>query len=302
MKTTVIHHSADYDGIFCREIARQFLPEADLIGWDFGDRALPIPSEGPIYVLDLPVDAIFGMKFGEEGHLPWLERVVWIDHHGSSIRSHNRTIAGYRIDGVSACRLAWQWFTHDIANRVMGDSAYLPQKQEYLNRAVNEPAAVRLAGEYDVWDKRDPRAEAFQYGLRSRELAAEDWAELLSMDIGGSLVDELVETGQKLQAYQQRVDAGIVKYRSFTMKWQGLRFIALNTARCNSLTFAALDVPEVDHDALMGFFFDGKQWKVSLYHARHRKDIDLAAIAVQFGGGGHKGACGFTCRQLPFPT
>ena len=37
MKTTVIHHSADFDGIFCREIARKFLPDAELIGWDFGD-------------------------------------------------------------------------------------------------------------------------------------------------------------------------------------------------------------------------------------------------------------------------
>lgn len=38
MKTTVIYHSADYDGIFCREIARRFLPDAELIGWDFADK------------------------------------------------------------------------------------------------------------------------------------------------------------------------------------------------------------------------------------------------------------------------
>ena len=29
MKNTVIYHSADFDGIFCREIARKFLPDAD---------------------------------------------------------------------------------------------------------------------------------------------------------------------------------------------------------------------------------------------------------------------------------
>ena len=34
MKTTVIHHSADFDGLFCREIARKFLPGAELIGWN----------------------------------------------------------------------------------------------------------------------------------------------------------------------------------------------------------------------------------------------------------------------------
>ena len=40
-KITVIYHSADYDGIFCREIAHKFLPDAELIGWNFGDVPLP---------------------------------------------------------------------------------------------------------------------------------------------------------------------------------------------------------------------------------------------------------------------
>lgn len=40
MTTTVTHHSADFDGIFCREIARKFIPDAKLIGWDFGDEPL----------------------------------------------------------------------------------------------------------------------------------------------------------------------------------------------------------------------------------------------------------------------
>jgi len=26
MKNTVIYHSADFDGLFCREVARKFLP------------------------------------------------------------------------------------------------------------------------------------------------------------------------------------------------------------------------------------------------------------------------------------
>ena len=46
--------------------------------------------------------------------------------------------------------------------------------------------------------------------------------------------------------------------------------------------------------------FDGKCWSVSLYHAKHRKELDLSLIAVKYGGGGHRGACGFTCDKLPF--
>lgn len=33
---------------------------------------------------------------------------------------------------------------------------------------------------------------------------------------------------------------------------------------------------------------------VSLYHSPHEnKDYDLSKIAVKYGGGGHRGACGF---------
>ena len=68
MKTTVVYHSADYDGIFCREIARKFLPDAELIGWNFGDAHLPQPTSGSGHyvVMDLPIDRVFGVRF-EDG-------------------------------------------------------------------------------------------------------------------------------------------------------------------------------------------------------------------------------------------
>jgi len=42
------------------------------------------------------------------------------------------------------------------------------------------------------------------------------------------------------------------------------------------------------------------KWTVSLYHAPGKEHHDLSKIAVIHGGGGHKGACGFTCSILPF--
>jgi oligoribonuclease NrnB/cAMP/cGMP phosphodiesterase (DHH superfamily) len=303
MKTTVIHHSADYDGIFCREIARKFLPDAEPIGWDFKDKPLSldlINQSQSIYILDLPVDRPFGVSFPDALNqfeiAGWLDgRIIWIDHHKSSIESHPKDIKGYRIDGVAACRLAWQWF-----NRPKDDEAYpiiALKKEDYVNRTVSEPLAVRLAGEYDIWDKRDERADVFQFGLRSRELTAADWTDLLSgCDI---FTEGLLSNGKMLQSYQQRNDAGMMG-RSFLVEFEGLKLLALTTARCNSLTFAAKDVPETGHDALMGFYFDGKKWNVSLYHAKHNTGIDLSQIAVKYGGGGHRGACGFQVESLPF--
>ncbi len=303
MKTTVIHHSADFDGIFCREIARKFLPDAELIGWDFGDAPLEIPS-GPIYVMDLPIDRVFGFDYSKVGnnrgpqHPPGL---VWIDHHKSSIESHPTDISGYRIDGVAACRLAWQWFDSPKyeapVEPLLRQYHPLPTKQDFIDRNVSEPLAVRLAGEYDIWDKRDPRADVFQFGLRSVDAGADFWEALLQTDgVGEKAVHELMENGYLLQRYQRQNDASIVNHRSFIVEFEGLKFLALNTARCNSLTFAAKDVPETGHDALMGFYWNGKAWTVSLYHAKHRTDLDLSAIAVKHGGGGHRGACGFITK------
>lgn len=320
---TVIYHSADYDGIFCREIARHFLGDEDVnyIGWNFGDAKIPFPDGGDVYILDLSPDCIRA----ENGDRALdLAHSIWIDHHKSSIEKHLAAIPGYRIDGVAACRLSWQWFSlHNSATRSLGENN-LPDKPAFVDRKVSEPLAVRIAGEYDIWDKRDPRAEIFQFGLRSRELVEFDWANMFSMtkatieeieqliavgyrDIlepDGSnvpaVVCGLLKDGAVLQRYQQKQDADLVTYKSYRITWEGLDFIVLNTGRFNSLTFAALDKPETGHDALLGYMFNGKVWTVSLYHAKHRTDLDLSAIAVKYGGGGHRGACGFTCDKLPF--
>lgn len=318
MKTTIIHHSADFDGIFCREIARKFMPDANLIGWDFADKPLEDTMlAGHIVVLDLPIDRPFGLEFrdgwickGKEQIQP-IDRwdsgnITWIDHHKSSIDSSPKDIPGYRIDGVAACRLAWQWFTLN--------SSRLPAKQDYVDRNVIEPVAVRLAGEYDVWDKRDNAADPFQFGLRSRELSETDWGDLLNNSFPEQLqgtgmeatksdliTSTLVETGRTLQRYQQDVDKGVMG-RSFMVSWEGLNFLCLNTPRCNSLSFAAKDTAENGHDALMGFYFNGSDWNLSLYHAKHNTGIDLSAIAVKYGGGGHRGACGFKTTKFPLTT
>lgn len=299
-KTTVVYHSADYDGIFCREIARKFLPDAELIGWDFGDDSLAIP-EGKIYILDLPCDAPFGLNYKKAGNSELapsvIERLVWIDHHKSSIESHPNDVPGYRIDGVAACRLAWQWFMFQALPEHDGDP--LPDKQHFVNRQVVEPLAVRLAGEYDIWDKRDFHADLFQFGLDS---VSPDWSRLLST-VGGTSdgeCDKLCERGEAAKTVIDKRNADVMKTRSFLLQWEGFCFLALNTARCNSLSFAAKDLPETGHDALLGFSWNGLKWAVSMYHAKHRTDLDLSAIAVKHGGGGHRGACGFTCDKLPW--
>lgn len=315
MNTVVIHHSADYDGLFCREIARKFLPEATLIGWDYGEPVPVILPSTQLYMLDISVDGL-------------MERpgLIWIDHHKSAIEKYDHLRPrGWQIDGVAACRLAWQWFSLRYGSGDAGGDAPVnwPTKQDFIDRTVPEPLAVRLAGEYDIWDKRDPRAELFQHGLRSMDLTPH-WAEMLStkkLTIGEveTLVDaqytDLIETdgsvapaivhallanGRGIQYAQTRQNESIIKAYGFTVEFEGLKFLACNHARFNSHLFTAGLTPE--HDACFGFNWDGKKWRVSLYHAPGKEHHDLSLIAVKHGGGGHRGACGFKLDKLPFDS
>ena len=280
MKNTVIYHKADYDGIFSREVAKKFLPaDTIFIGWDYGDET-PIIEEGSkLYMIDISVE---GLMLHPD--------LVWIDHHISAIQKYNdHQIKGYRIDGVAACRLAWQWFTLE--------PSILPEKHQFDNRKVNEPFALTLAGEYDVWVHKGDGDIEFQFGLDAQEKIDWDW---IFDDREREYVDRILASGKSAMNCYAKRDGDVMRERSFVAKWEGLTFLALNTPRCNSNTFASKDVPETGHDALMAFFWNGKVWTFSLYHAAHRKDIDLSLIASKYGGGGHKGACGFRLNKFPF--
>lgn len=279
MKTLVIHHSADFDGLFCREIARKFLPDAELVGWDFGQPQIDPGNADVIYILDLPPESV---KFDADGGS--FQSVVWIDHHKSSIEKWGDRFPGYRIDGVAACRLAWQWFS---------GRTNLPSKEDFLNRRVAEPLAVRLAGEYDVWDHRDDKEDVtFQFGLRAQSEI--NWDALLRDDRG--LTRSYIAEGLLVERYSRKGNAEIIKSRGFDLKFEGLNFLALNTTKKSSTTFEA--GVEERHDGCLAFSFDGKNkvWIVSMYGVDHKRDIDLSKIAVKHGGGGHRNACGF---QIP---
>lgn len=312
IKTTVIFHSADFDGIFCREIAKKFLPDAEFIGWDYGDAALPFPSEGTVYLMDLSPDCFAPAIVPVGVDDPDEKRLIWIDHHKSAIEKYSKDIPGYRIDGVAACRLAWQWFT-EMPNFTAGFE--LPTKGLFVDRVVDEPYAVRLAGEYDIWDKRDPNAELFQYGLRTQPLTEDDWKEFLRIDppnatplqkeLSHSAVTELLEKGKALQYAREQEYKEVITQQGFDACFDGYIYLACNSHELDirSQLFEAGIKPH--HDGLFGFTWTGSEWRVSLYGIPGKNSIDHSLIAVKHGGGGHRNACGFRTKTLiihPLPA
>ncbi len=320
MKFAIIYHDADADGRLSNEVCRYWLNRLHhnatihSYGWDYG-RPVPQPIQlgdwaefDAIYIVDLSVDELMARTDLDE-------KIVWIDHHKSAIEKWDKLVPvdgehhpdnpvgtqpqfkGIRIDGVAACRLCWQWFTWGQLPK-----GVLPSKQDsvepltkrlFIDRKVKEPALIRLAGEYDIWDHRDPSGKFLQFGLRSIDEA--EFRELLRAQFEG-LDDHhlaaVIETGESIKSYCDKMADEYSAAYAHTIKWNGLTFCVLNIGqRGNSDLLRGGIKPE--HDACFAWRFDGKQVMVSLYHIEGKTHHDLSLIAVKYGGGGHKGACGF---------
>lgn len=289
-KIVVIYHRSDYDGIFCREIAKKhFGISAFYIGWSYGDRLPQVADTDSLYILDLSIEGLMDHP-----------NLIWIDHHKTAIEKYGKK-PGIQIDGVAACRLAWQYWFHDEKENdcVEGDAAPYLVKSNYVERLLREPYSVRLAGEYDVWDKRDKNTDTFQLGLKAQKLSEANWNSLLSYTQQGQFLRlDIIQKGKAIREYKMIHDAEAIEKYGFDHYWQGINFLCLNTALCNSDSFAA-GVKE-EHDALFAYRFDGRKYIVSLYGLDHKPDIDLSVIALKYGGGGHKHACGFVSLISPF--
>lgn len=80
----------------------------------------------------------------------------------------------------------------------------------------------------------------------------------------------------------------------YEIEWEGHRAFATNFYQFGSKGFG---------DRMSEFAFcaayihDGERFTVSLYSI---KDVDVSVICKKHGGGGHKGAAGFVCENLPF--
>lgn len=298
--TTVIYHRADFDGHFSAAVCSKFLPDdTQFIGWDYGDPLIDQPA-GRTYIVDLSPDCLSSVRMAHP--------IIWIDHHKSAISKWDDQLgnpfAGYRVDGVAACRLCWQWFMNDYQKHGLGWT--LPRLHEYTSRQVEEPLCLTLAGEYDVWNLLDPLAEPFQYGLTAGRYSWNNGLRSMlelpkEIDRSGKWVFPgdaetrvVAQSGVAAMEWQYAFAMQVCKERSYTIEWEGLTFCVLASCHTRNSTWFPYDAIPSECNALMAWRYDGHRVSFSLYHAQGHEQHDLSAIASKYGGGGHRGACGFS--------
>jgi hypothetical protein len=312
----ILYHKADWDGIASGLVIKWFL-ERDgvsrehihLFPMDYGD---PLPDlaerEDPLLKWPLSWREAFGRIFIVDLNCPALmdetglrDRIIWLDHHRSSIEQYEGCgFMGARVDGVSACRLAWQWGVRTYVAREEDIQTPFPDLARFKEgTTILEPPIIRLLGEWDVWDHHDPRAMELQYGLGTmtpEQARAFIWRQLdLNFETIQAMQPDFIarlREGRIAQRYMENRDRELAAQLCHTVEWQGLKFCCRQTDRNSSMAFAGAVKPE--HDALMAWHLKPNgEVTVSLYRVPDKPDVDILGIAVARGGGGHPGACRF---------
>jgi oligoribonuclease NrnB/cAMP/cGMP phosphodiesterase (DHH superfamily) len=285
----VIHHN-DADGRCAAGIVgRSSYAEGQKVEYleaDYGAMKVPVKKAEMLakciehrvaFIVDfsLPEDDMKGLvNAGVE--------LYWLDHH-ASVKGYSDIFEGLRDftnKGRAGCELAWE-FCHP-----RGPGGHFEKPM---------PRIVRMIGDYDTWRLTDEDSKPLVVYLDSFQPGpASDWWDR-ALEFTNDELDEIVMHGRMMTKYRDGYTSGLRKMCGFETTFHGLRCYALNVGRMGSL---AMGTCMQTHAACLAFYWDGLLWTVSMYS--EWPEVDCSEICREHGGGGHKGAAGFTCTCLPF--
>lgn len=156
---------------------------------------------------------------------------------------------------------------------------------DYFSEGRARPEFINYIEDRDLWRKRLPGGDEFTIALRSYPQNFAIWDEFI--DHPHSLIAE----GKSIQRYyRHRVEE--LKRSAYPAALAG-HPIWIANAPYFAASEVAGELAEREGAAFGACYFEvsAGRWQYSL---RSRGDFDVSEIARQFGGGGHKGAAGFT--------
>lgn len=268
----ICFHHNDADGRCAGAIVYRKYPWCRFVEMDY-NKKIPfdmIFEEEGIWIVD------FSFKPEDMERLCGITQdIVWIDHHKTILdHPYNKpNVKGIRNINQSGCYWAWGYIYPDEVT----------------------PCAVSLISDYDTWTLVMPDSKAFRFGLDLYNHGPTDdiWYDLLN-PLSELRVDVIVEKGQTVLRFIDRFGQDYIKSYGFEIPdFEGFRCIAQGVYSFGSTFYG----PLIDeYDICIAFEWTGQNWIVGLYSIK----TDVSVIAKKYGGGGHKGAAGFVCDELPF--
>lgn len=254
-----------------------------------------VQPEDEVYILDY--------SFGEDMYDSFIKlyntvtnkRIVWIDHHKTSVefkKNHSTevdNISNLIVEGTSGAALTYMWVMNDTQESL--HSAFLES---------NLPMFLRYISDYDCWNKKYIESDYFKLGMDVsdyRNLYSTVWMNLFDSDSTNlskdNLVERIVYLGKVVKKYLDNDYAFVRRSIGYESELNGTKCFCVNSPG-TSWVFGDLISK---YPMCVLYEHDGDEYAVSLYS---EGEVDCSAIAAAYGGGGHPGASGFRCKELPF--
>ena len=278
------------------------------------------PNLKAMYIVDYSIDPNDAIKVCSKGI-----DVVWCDHHKTAIEKYenhpgfkedtalneeDENIKSFCLNDKNIPSVFWGVTSYKYSGAKLVYKSLYPTLKLTVNPGILSTMEVvsNLVSIYDTWDHSDTEkwdlAYAFNNATRLYNLnpIEEKWDEIFE-DI--EVVKTMLEEGNiviRLTTLQNKITADAY---SGTLEWEGLKFCTINRLGNSNLVNSTFN-PEI-HDAVLMFMYSPREglYKVSMYSndklsEEAKAKLDLSSIALKYGGGGHKLACGFSCYDLPF--
>lgn len=271
----------DLDGHCAGAIIKLKYPECEMYPINYG-QSFPFEDIEPletIYMVDFCLQPFDLME-----NLADISDLRWFDHHKTAIGRGKNFVCSKKalVNGKAGCEITWE---------------------QLMDKPL--PEWVYYIGRFDVWDHNNPNVLPFHYGCLAREtdpsISMEFWKDLDNYDSSiekNIIVDIVLRDGLGIQQYQTKKYIRYCETAAFDLRWEGLTFLAANSIMTGPLLFDRAWDP-IKYDAMLTFGWRAKgYWTIGLY--TEKPNIDVSKIAEKHGGGGHAGASGFQCEELPF--
>ena len=229
-----------------------------------------------VYVVDYSFNAEVDARVRGEA-----KKLVVIDHHQTAkdvVTAHPENVFDQNHSGAV---LAWQYFHEDIP---------VPELLWYIE-------------DHDIWKFALPENLEFNAALGQYERSFEVWDELVSNLANSEFRANFIETGKTIKQFEESLINDLLKYKE-RAHFEGHDIWVLNVSRVYRSILghklAKLNESEGGVPLSIVYYHSGGSVNLSL---RSEGDIDVAAIAQKYGGGGHKHAAGIkvdSFEELPF--
>jgi len=209
------------------------------------------------------------------------KNVTLIDHHASTPEKMEGYKGKYKAvvncDGPEAgCSLTWK----------------------HIYGGAKMPKALQLIRDYDTWTHAmSPASTYFTTGLNLFDCHPDStvWDDLLGFEEDPDYtVDDIVQIGRNCVEFRDSLAKTACDEFGFEAVWEDCKCFVLY---CSTMRSSLCFKERIDqYDICIMVVPHGNGVTIRLYS---NEVVDVSELAKKFGGGGHKGAGGYVCKEIP---